>query len=29
MKSMALGEDKQDAADLWALYLASPQFMYR
>jgi uncharacterized protein (DUF1800 family) len=29
MKSMALGEDKQDAAALWALYLASPQFMYR
>jgi uncharacterized protein (DUF1800 family) len=29
MKSMAMGEDKQDAAALWALYLASPQFMYR
>ena len=29
MKSMAIGEDKQDAAALWALYLASPQFMYR
>lgn len=29
MKSMAAGEDKQDAAALWALYLASPQFMYR
>ena len=29
MKSMAAGEDPQDASDLWALYLASPQFMYR
>jgi uncharacterized protein (DUF1800 family) len=29
MKSMAMGEDKQDAAALWVLYLASPQFMYR
>jgi uncharacterized protein (DUF1800 family) len=29
MRSMAAGEDPQDASDLWALYLASPQFMYR
>lgn len=29
VRSMASGEDPQDAADLWALYLASPQFMYR
>jgi uncharacterized protein (DUF1800 family) len=29
MKSMAIGDDKQDAAALWALYLASPQFMFR
>jgi uncharacterized protein (DUF1800 family) len=29
IKSMALGEDKQDASAVWALYLASPQFMYR
>ena len=29
MKSLAAGEDPQDASDLWALYLASPQFMYR
>ncbi|MFY8014538.1 MAG: DUF1800 domain-containing protein [Limnohabitans sp.] len=27
--SMASGGDPQDASDLWALYLASPQFMYR
>jgi uncharacterized protein (DUF1800 family) len=29
MKSMAAVEDKQYGSDLWALYLASPQFMYR
>ncbi len=29
MRSMAAGDDSQDASDLWALYLASPQFMYR
>lgn len=29
IKSLAAGEDPQDASDLWALYLASPQFMYR
>ena len=29
MRSMAASEDLQDASDLWALYLASPQFMYR
>ena len=29
MRSMASVEDPQDASDLWALYLASPQFMYR
>ncbi len=29
MLSMAVGEDSQDVSDLWALYLASPQFMYR
>ena len=29
MKSMAMGEDKQGTAALWALYLASPQFMFR
>jgi len=29
IKSMTVGEDKQNAAALWALYLASPQFMYR
>jgi uncharacterized protein (DUF1800 family) len=29
MSSMASGEDPQDTLDLWALYLASPQFMYR
>lgn len=29
MKSMAAEEDKQYGSDLWALYLASPQFMYR
>jgi hypothetical protein len=29
MRSMASGEDPQDTLDLWALYLASPQFMYR
>ena len=29
IKSIASGEDPQDASDLWALYLASPQFMYR
>lgn len=29
IKSMASGEDPQDAYDLWALYLASPPFMYR
>jgi uncharacterized protein (DUF1800 family) len=29
IRNMASGEDPQDASDLWALYLASPQFMYR
>jgi hypothetical protein len=29
VRSMASGGDPQDASDLWALYLASPQFMYR
>ena len=29
MQNMAAGGDPQDASDLWALYLASPQFMYR
>lgn len=29
MRSMASGDDPQDVLDLWALYLASPQFMYR
>lgn len=29
MQIMAAGGDPQDASDLWALYLASPQFMYR
>jgi hypothetical protein len=29
IRSMASGEDPQDASDLLALYLASPQFMYR
>ena len=29
MSSMASGEDPQEASHLWALYLASPQFMYR
>ena len=27
--SVAAGEDPQSAVDLWGLYLASPQFMYR
>ncbi len=27
--SVAAGEDPQTAVDLWALYLASPQFIYR
>jgi uncharacterized protein (DUF1800 family) len=29
ISSMASGEDPQEASHLWALYLASPQFMYR
>jgi hypothetical protein len=29
MSSMASGEDPQEDSDLWALYLASPQFMHR
>ena len=29
MSSMESRDDPQEASDLWALYLASPQFMYR